>query len=174
MKIDPLYIAVDFDGTCVAHDFPRVGAEIGAAPVLRELVKHGHRLILYTMRCDHNEEPKGTDPEIVNVKGNHLSAAEAWFKKHRIPLYGVQVNPTQGAWTSSNKCYAHLYLDDAALGAPLKFDPAISHRPFFDWDKTRQMLIELKLLPKPAEREVNKTRDRNQARTRTSRQDSLV
>lgn len=29
-----MIIAVDFDGTCVTHEFPKVGEEIGAAPVL--------------------------------------------------------------------------------------------------------------------------------------------
>ena len=44
-------IAVDFDGTCVEHDYPAVGMEVeGAVEVLRALVKQGHRIILYTMR----------------------------------------------------------------------------------------------------------------------------
>lgn len=33
-----MIIAVDFDGTCVTHEFPRVGKDIGAVPVLKELV----------------------------------------------------------------------------------------------------------------------------------------
>jgi hypothetical protein len=33
-----MIIAVDFDGTCVTHDFPHVGKDIGAVPVLKELV----------------------------------------------------------------------------------------------------------------------------------------
>lgn len=45
-----MIIAVDFDGTCVTHDFPRVGKDIGAVPVLKELVECGHKLILHTMR----------------------------------------------------------------------------------------------------------------------------
>ena len=45
-----MIIAVDFDGTCVSHDYPYIGKEIGAAPVLRELVAAGHDLILFTMR----------------------------------------------------------------------------------------------------------------------------
>jgi len=32
-------IVIDFDGTCVTHDFPRVGKDIGAEPVLRKLYK---------------------------------------------------------------------------------------------------------------------------------------
>lgn len=37
-----MIIAVDFDGTCVTHEFPRVGEEIGAAEVLKELTDKGH------------------------------------------------------------------------------------------------------------------------------------
>ena len=43
-------ICIDFDGTCVTHDYPRVGRDIGAVPVLKELVKNRHLLILFTMR----------------------------------------------------------------------------------------------------------------------------
>jgi hypothetical protein len=28
-------IAVDFDGTCVTHEYPKVGRDIGAVPVLK-------------------------------------------------------------------------------------------------------------------------------------------
>ena len=45
-----MIIAVDFDGTCVTHEFPRVGKEIGAAEVLKELTDKGHKIILFTMR----------------------------------------------------------------------------------------------------------------------------
>lgn len=40
-----MIIAVDFDGTCVTHEFPRVGKEIGAAEVLKELTDKGHKII---------------------------------------------------------------------------------------------------------------------------------
>ena len=50
-----MIIAVDFDGTCVTHEFPRVGEEIGAAEVLKELTDKGHKIILFTMRSHPNE-----------------------------------------------------------------------------------------------------------------------
>lgn len=55
-----MIIAVDFDGTCVTHEFPEVGKDIGAVPVLRELVEKGHKIILYTMRShpDKNNQSK--------------------------------------------------------------------------------------------------------------------
>jgi hypothetical protein len=47
-------ILIDFDGTCVAHEFPKVGKDIGAVPVLKALVENGHNLILFTMRSELN------------------------------------------------------------------------------------------------------------------------
>ena len=54
MKKGKLIINVDFDGTCVTHDFPQIGKEIGAAEVLKKLTYNGHNLILFTMRSKDN------------------------------------------------------------------------------------------------------------------------
>lgn len=35
-----MIIAIDFDGTCVTHEYPNIGRDIG--PVLRKLVENGH------------------------------------------------------------------------------------------------------------------------------------
>lgn len=117
-------VAVDFDGTCVTHAYPEVGQEIGAAPVLRELADNGHRLILFTMRS-----------------GETLLDAINWFASHNIPLFGVNHNPEQASWTSSPKPYAHIYIDDAALGCPLTSN---LHRPqarkYCDWASIRNLL----------------------------------
>ena len=45
-----MVIAIDFDGTCVTNEYPNVGNDIGAVPVLKRIVEKGHRIILYTMR----------------------------------------------------------------------------------------------------------------------------
>lgn len=50
--LNNMVIILDFDGTCVTHDYPNVGHDIGAAPVLRKLVAEGHQLVLFTMRSD--------------------------------------------------------------------------------------------------------------------------
>lgn len=146
-------IGIDFDGTCVSHDFPRIGKDIGAQRVLKRLVQEGHNLILFTMRCDHEGAPnfKGIDKNIVNQKGLFLSDAKKWFEDNEIPLYGVQCNPSQHSWTTSPKCYAHLYIDDAALGCPLKFDRAVSDRPFVDWDQVEALLKSLGFLSEKTE-----------------------
>lgn len=135
-----MIIAVDFDGTCTTHNFPGVGKDIGAAPVLRRLVDEGHQLILWTMRSrmeyPQPEEGSGFSP----AKGDHLKSAEEWFERNNIPLFGVQRNPTQDKWTTSPKCYAELYIDDAALGCPLIY-PGNGERPYADWDAISKLLF---------------------------------
>lgn len=138
-----MIIAVDFDGTCVTHEFPEVGVDIGAAPVLKELVNNGHQLILFTMRADVENVPS---PEFDGVfTGYYLTDAVNWFKSNDIPLYGIQVNPRQHEWTTSPKCYAHIYIDDCALGCPLVQDPT-ERRPYVDWKLVREMLVNYELI----------------------------
>lgn len=132
-------IAIDFDGTCVAHEFPKVGRDIGAVPVLKALVANGHQLILFTMRsnCTDNNGASDEFPEVTN--GNFLDDAVNWFKENDIPLYGIQVNPTQKAWTSSPKCYAHMMIDDTALGCPLV--RPLHERPYVNWGMVKLILM---------------------------------
>ena len=123
-------IAVDFDGTTVTHEYPKVGRPIGAAQVLRLLVNEGHHLILYTMRS-----------------GALLEEALAWYAARGIPLLGANTNPSQAAWTSSPKVFAHLYIDDAALGIPLKLGRTPGERPYVDWFRVKRLLVQRGLLP---------------------------
>lgn len=117
-----MYIAVDFDGTCVTHEYPNIGEEIGATPVLKALVANGHKILLNTMRS-----------------GKQLKEAVQWFEERGIPLFGINNNPTQKRWTDSPKVFAHIYIDDAALGCPLKSNSTVE-RPFVDWDKVKEIL----------------------------------
>lgn len=116
-------IAVDFDGTCVTHEYPDVGRFVGAQRVLQRIVKNGGRLILWTMRS-----------------GKQLEDAVNWFIENNIPLYGVQKNPTQDGWTQSPKAYAKIYIDDAALGCPLK-SGLKGERPYVDWTVVELLLF---------------------------------
>lgn len=119
-------IVIDFDGTCCAHDYPRIGADIGAIPVLLDLVRNGHKLILSTMRDD---KPGGTQT---------LTEAVNWLKFYGVELSGIQKNPTQHKWTTSPKAYGQLIIDDAALGCPLVHPQ--EGRPYADWIAIRRLL----------------------------------
>ncbi len=118
-------IAVDFDGTCVDHRYPELGADApGAAAWLKRFVAAGADLILWTMRADGRAD--GTTP---------LADAVAWFAARDIPLLGINENPGQKSWTLSPKAYAHLYIDDAAVGCPLRPAARAGSRPVVDWDQ---------------------------------------
>lgn len=133
-----MILAIDFDGTCVTHEYPKVGKEIGAAPVLKKLVENGHQIMLWTMR--------GTRPHHDGT--DTLGDAIKWFEKHDIKLWGVNENPEQKAsgWSNSHKQYAQMYIDDTALGCPLKIDKKKSPKPFVDWDVVEKYLTDIGLI----------------------------
>ena len=116
-------IAIDFDGTVVTHNYPEIGDDLGAVPVLKELTDRGYKLILFTMR-----------------HGELLKRATQWFEKRGIKLWAVNENPTQKRWTDSVKVHADLYIDDSSLGCPLKFVDGES-RPAADWVRIREQLV---------------------------------
>lgn len=123
VKDSGMVIAVDFDGTCVEHEYPSVGMDVdGAVDVLRALNKKGHKLILHTMRS-----------------GAKLDAALRWFRDRKIELWAVNDNPEQKSWTESRKIYADLYIDDAALGCPVMFIDGARY-PVVNWSKVRTQL----------------------------------
>lgn len=117
-------VAIDFDGTCVAHKYPEIGKSIGAEPVLKSLVDRGARLILWTMRS-----------------GTPLACAVEWFRDRGIPLWSINYNPDQFSFSFSPKAYAHLYIDDGALGIPLIKDNECT-RPYVDWEKAKVLIDE--------------------------------
>lgn len=118
-----MIIAVDFDGTVVIHEYPRIGRPVPyAAKTLRGLAALDHQIILWTMR-----------------DGQELHAAIAYMHGRNIPLHGVNRNPDQN-WTTSPKAYAHLYIDDAAFGCPL-IRPKDGTRAYVDWRAVHESLI---------------------------------
>lgn len=110
---------VDFDGTVVTHEYPRIGKPVpGALETLRALRRNGDKIILFTMRG-----------------GNELDAAVKYLEGSGIQLYGINTNPTQTEWTESPKAYGQCYIDDASVGMKLVENP--NGRPYVDWDWVR-------------------------------------
>ena len=123
-----MIIAVDYDGTVVKHKYPLVGDDCPyAVDVLKELIAHGHQLILWTMRS-----------------GKELEDAINWYKEKNITLYGINNNPQQHEWTSSLKAYAQLYIDDASLNAPLTTD--LEGNIHIDWVFVKNHLKKLGII----------------------------
>lgn len=124
-----MYICVDFDGTVVTHEYPRIGEPIpGALETLKKLQAAGHKLILLTMRS------RDTLKDAVN-----------YLEKNGIELYGINENPSQLSWTTSRKVYGHLYIDDAALGCPLMYSMG-GGRPYVNWKKVEQYLTDERII----------------------------
>jgi len=120
---------IDFNGTVVKHEYPKVGGQIpNAVNVLKKLSDKGHQLILFTMRS-----------------GKELDEAVKWFDDNEIKLFGKNTNPTQHTWTKSPKSYAHIMIDDSALGCPLTYEIG-SERPYVDWFSVENMLQQRGLL----------------------------
>lgn len=111
-----MIIAVDFDGTIVEHEYPEIGAaNVGAIEWMKKWSDAGASIMLWTMRS-----------------GRELADAVEYLRQRGIELFGVNENPEQHAWTSSNKQYANLYVDDAAAGCPMITRQGAS-RPMVDW-----------------------------------------
>lgn len=101
-----MIIAVDFDGTIVEHKYPAIGKEIPLATVtLRQLIKDGHKLILWTVR-----------------KNELLDDAVKWCEERGIHFYAVNqdidedAKDHQGLHCFSRKPKAHIFIDDRNVG----------------------------------------------------------
>ncbi len=133
-------IAVDFDGTIVEHRFPEIGRPIpGAFAWLREFAESGARLILFTMRSDARGAVGIKSPEGHEPNRGYLTEAVEFCRANGVEFWGVNENPEQGSWTASPKPYAHLYIDDAALGCPLVHGGP-RERPCVDWSLVGPMV----------------------------------
>lgn len=120
-------VCVYFDGTCVTHEYPKIGADVpNAVNVLKRFNENQVKIILWTIRS-----------------GEFLQDAINWFIEREIELWAVNKNPQQRFWSKSPKAYAPVYIDDAALGCPLKFPPDNSNRPFANWFEIEKLLLEI-------------------------------
>lgn len=120
-----LIVGIDFDGTLVEHEYPKIGPELPHAfNYLHKLRLAGAKLILWTMRSE-----------------NTLQEAVEFCRRKGIEFWGVNSNPEQHVWTKSNKAYCHVYIDDAALGCPLIQEE--DKRPYVDWQKVGPIVMEM-------------------------------
>lgn len=101
---DCKYVAVDFDGTIVSHEFPRIGVPNDELiKKLRLMHSSGIKIILHTCREDGEVDFKGNTH-------NYLTEAINWCKLNNVPVDAVNENP----WVTfgGRKIYADIYIDD--------------------------------------------------------------
>ena len=80
--------------------------------------------------------------EIFPGERRFLSEAVEFCRQHGVEFDALNRNPQQDEWTSSPKAYAHVYIDDAAFGCPLK-PPVNGGRPTVDWSIVGPSVMEL-------------------------------
>lgn len=98
-----LIIAVDFDGTIVEDQFPKIGPPmIFAFETLKMLQDKGHRLILWTYRS-----------------GSKLEEAVEFCKSNGLEFYAVNKSYPEEEFdekSASRKLNADLFIDDRNFG----------------------------------------------------------
>jgi hypothetical protein len=99
-----MLIAVDFDGTIVTHEYPRIGQEIPfAVDTLKMLRQDGHRLILWSVR-----------------EGHLLDEAVEWCRERGLEFYAVNRDYPEETINNnqhfSRKLKADVFIDDRNLG----------------------------------------------------------
>lgn len=125
-------IAVDFDGTIVEHEYPKIGKEkLFAFRTLKELEKQGASLILWTFRT-----------------GKELEEAVEYCRNNGIEFYAVNRNYPEEVMdeTVSRKINADIYIDDKNLGG------------FPGWSEVWQALNPYELQEKLAEKRISSNR----------------
>ena len=133
-----MLVAVDFDGTIAEHEFPDIGPAVpGAFDWMRRWQAAGAKLILWTMRSD------GRSGDGSRENGPVLTDAVEFCRTNGVEFFGVNENPDQKSWTGSPKAYAHLYVDDAAFGCPLRPASKAGNRPMVDWAAVGPAVLEM-------------------------------
>ena len=93
-------IAVDFDGTIVTHEYPKIGTELPfATETLKMLIKDHHRLILWSVR-----------------EGKLLDEAVEWCRERGVEFWAVNKDYPEESVESNNhfsrKLKADWFIDD--------------------------------------------------------------
>ena len=96
-----MIIAVDFDGTIVTHEYPRIGKEIPfAIDVLKRLQQEEHhRLVLWTVRT-----------------GDKLEEALAYCREKGLEFYATNKTHPEEEEDAPRKLTVDLFIDDRNFG----------------------------------------------------------
>lgn len=102
MLHESLSIAIDFDGTIVEDEYPRIGKpRVYAFETLKALEQKGHRLILWTYRS-----------------GRELEEAVEFCRKNGVEFYAINKEYPEDKFSEKGprKINADVFIDDRNLG----------------------------------------------------------
>ena len=84
-------IAIDFDGTIVTHEYPKIGEELPfATETLKMLIKEHHKLILWTVR-----------------EGALLDEAVNWCRERGVEFYAINKDYPEERQEWNNHYYGY-------------------------------------------------------------------
>jgi hypothetical protein len=124
-------IYLDFDGTVVEHQYPKIGrSNFGCLEIIKKLQDAGHEIILNTYRADCED---GTLEQAINVLNeNHWK-----LEKDRIqPITKFcksKIYPNSLNWEEIKQTNI-LFIDDSAANTPLK-KAVMSEGMMVDWNE---------------------------------------
>lgn len=125
MKI--LYL--DFDGTMVEFNYPKIGEDVPhALRVLQRLIDKGFYLILNTQRAE--------------MRDNSLTEAREYLIKKGIKIDACAMKKVAPVWELPFEDV--IYIDDIATGIPLLADSRM--QMMVDWLEVEKILEENKIL----------------------------
>lgn len=129
--VEKRIIAVDFDGTLCADEYPGIGApNLPLIAYLKRLKAEGCQLILWTCRC-----------------GELLEEAVAWCTGCQLYFDAVNENVEETLekyGTDSRKIFADVYIDDRSCGCHrtfLKLEHMIRKRNFGEIGLWKKKLV---------------------------------
>lgn len=105
------FLAIDFDGTIVAEEYPDIGRDLGAFPYLHRYQSAGAKIVLLTMRS-----------------GGKLQEAVDYCRTYGAFEFDyINCNPehemqwAHGKYNNqmSRKVFANMYIDDRSVGVPI-------------------------------------------------------
>ena len=125
MKPKKYKIYLDFDGTVVEHEYPRIGKyNVGAFDVIAKLQAAGHEIILNTYRANCND---GTLKKAII----YLNRAEEIDLIPKVEKKKIEPQPWN--WKNFHRTQT-VYVDDICPGIPLKFSPT-AQCDMVDWER---------------------------------------
>jgi phosphoserine phosphatase len=106
-----MILAIDFDGTLVDHEYPKIGAlKPGAKEAIIAFKKAGHKIAIWTCRAGEQEQ-----------------AVRKFLSENGIPYDSVNA-AAPGADLGTRKIYADIYIDDKGM----RFEE--------NWDDLRRLI----------------------------------
>ncbi len=118
-------IYLDFDGTVVEHQYPRIGKYNSEAfKVIAKLQTAGHEIILNTYRADLKDETLKEAIIYLNKAEEIETISQIERKK---------IDPLPWDWKRQHETKT-IFIDDICKGSPLKFSSTAPY-DIVDWEK---------------------------------------